>query len=58
MTNILLFIHLFLLTQLAPLISSIGYGFSVSQSPWGGLEGREGAVCNYVSKYGIQMNLR
>uniref|UniRef100_A0A914KLE8 Uncharacterized protein n=1 Tax=Meloidogyne incognita TaxID=6306 RepID=A0A914KLE8_MELIC len=57
MTNILLFIHLFLLTQLAPLISSIGYGFSVSQSPWGGLEGREGAVCNYVSKYGIQMNL-
>ncbi|CAK5102246.1 unnamed protein product [Meloidogyne enterolobii] len=57
MTNILLFIHFYLLTQMAPLISSIGYGFSVGQSPWGGLESREGAVCNYVSKYGIQMNL-
>ena len=51
-------ITLFLLIKLPTPISSIGYGFSVGQSPWGGTEGGDGAVCNYISKYGIPMNLR
>ncbi|KAF7635475.1 hypothetical protein Mgra_00005150 [Meloidogyne graminicola] len=54
---IFLFIHLFLLILLPLSIYSIGYGFSVGHSPWGGIEGKDGAVCNYMSKYGIPMNL-
>jgi hypothetical protein len=52
---ILLFISLFLFILPLP-IYSIGYGFSINH--FGGSNSEKGAICNYISKYNIALNLR